>query len=591
MSKFYTYGSGWWLIYNPNIRGETMKIRDSEVRSDDGAGAEEEAPRRKDHLDDKEARRMAIDAFNGYKISFHDDEAGRREREIAKELIAFIRKLRFVYWMSEGEARQMAFDRYKMSLFGADIRVAEKIFNRIWKSKDARANFPLTQVGNAERFAHNFREDFRYVVETKEWLFWQDDQWRKDTDGREAKRKIVESLRSLKNLVDHLIRKGVDPKVVASVEQFWKSSENHRSISDILQMASNSREFEVFLEKVDSDAWKINTLDGPVDLKKRKLMKPDRRLLLTKRIPHRFDTKAECPNWEEFIDHLTGGEEERIKFLRDVVGYALTGDVTMKSFFVLLGPTNTGKTTFLEAIRHMMGDEYSRQAEFNTFLDTRNKSSISCDIAMLAGARFVSAAEATPDQKFDHGVMKRLTGGDRVPCRGMYKDPGSHKATYKIFMCTNFMPKIRFNDEALWNRLIVIPFDRVVPRADRRFLEKLKAEAPGIFQWALKGAYRCWRDGGFRIPDYVKEATLDKRDNTSDVDEFIFERCIRNPEARTLSGELFSAWKAWCIEKGKPVGTEKALAMNLKRLGFPETKIGGKRGRSGIALKAELRVA
>jgi putative DNA primase/helicase len=87
------------------------------------------------------------------------------------------------------------------------------------------------------------------------------------------------------------------------------------------------------------------------------------------------------------------------------------------------------------------------------------------------------------------GLVKQLTGGDRISARRMRENPWNFWPTHTIFMATNHKPEIRSTDNAIWNRIKLIPFTVSIPKdqQDRELPAKLRTELTGILTWAVRG--------------------------------------------------------------------------------------------------------
>jgi len=87
-----------------------------------------------------------------------------------------------------------------------------------------------------------------------------------------------------------------------------------------------------------------------------------------------------------------------------------------------------------------------------------------------------------------------LSGGDALVGRLLYHDQFTFNPTHKIWLSTTYKPDIRGQDEAIWNRLKLIPFEVrfVGKKRDKRLLDKLLRELPGVLAWGVRGAIAWW---------------------------------------------------------------------------------------------------
>ena len=87
---------------------------------------------------------------------------------------------------------------------------------------------------------------------------------------------------------------------------------------------------------------------------------------------------------ERFSKRLWGGVLSLSRSLQRAMGYSLTGSTREQCFFLLHGPTKTGKSTFVNIAKAALG-LYATQAETSTFLH-KDRETVRNDLADLADA-------------------------------------------------------------------------------------------------------------------------------------------------------------------------------------------------------------
>ena len=107
--------------------------------------------------------------------------------------------------------------------------------------------------------------------------------------------------------------------------------------------------------------------------------------------------------------------------------------------FFAHGPTATGKSSKLEAIRGVLGD-YAATADFETFLKRHGDAGIRNDVARLAGARLVISVEVDDGKALAEGLLKLLTGGDTVAARFLYRETFEFRPVFKLWLAANERP-------------------------------------------------------------------------------------------------------------------------------------------------------
>jgi len=267
------------------------------------------------------------------------------------------------------------------------------------------------------------------------------------------------------------------------------------------------------------------------------------------------------------------------------VGYSLTGSTSEQVLFLLHGLGANGKTVFLEVLSALLGD-YGTRTSSETFLH-KKQSGVPNDLAALRSARFVASVEVADGRRLAEVLVKELTGQDQITARFLFSEFFSFKPEFKIWLACNHRPLIRGTDHAIWRRIRLVPFLERIPddEQDKDLAEKLKAELPGILNWAIEGCL-LWRDRGLKAPEEVQMATQKYREEMDPLADFLTECCIVAPGVKCKAGPLYQAYKAWA-----EANSDRPMSLTAFGLALGERGIEGRRGtggtiyRHGVGLK------
>lgn len=339
------------------------------------------------------------------------------------------------------------------------------------------------------------------------------------------------------------------------------------------------------VDELDNDLDLFNTKAGTIHLPTAKLRKHNKRDLITKLSPIE-SLGGGSVHFQQFLESATNGDADLMSYLQRIAGYSLSGFTSQQEFYVLYGPTASGKSKFLEALKYAWGD-YSASLDINSLtLRRRSGSSPSPDIARLVGKRLVISSENNYSYRFDPAFVKLLTGEDTIVARHMYGDLFDFKPQFKLLIATNDLPILPEEDEAIWRRIRCIPFSNSIPESqrDRNLGDKLQKDAPAIINWALEG-YKKWRQEGLTEPKCVKKATLKYRMAMDAIDPWIEECCTLGPNEECSMSDLYKSFHDWNRDQGTPefrVISRRSFGRKLTAKGFKNVKINGKRARRGI---------
>lgn len=357
-----------------------------------------------------------------------------------------------------------------------------------------------------------------------------------------------------------------------------------KTVAAVERLAKADRRHAATVDQWDSDPWALNTPGGMINLKTGNCRPHDASDHVTKLTA--VAAGGECPQWLKFLSKITADEANLQSYLQRAAGYVLTGVTTEHALFFGYGTGGNGKGVFLNTLTAILGG-YATVAQMETFTASQHERHPT-DLAMLRGARLVTAQETEEGRNWAEARVKALTGGDPVTARFMRQDFFTFVPAFKLFIIGNHKPGIRNVDEALRRRLHLIPFDVQIPKTERdvELFEKLKPEWPGILAWMLEGCCK-WLKQGLNPPPTVLRATDTYLESEDSFGLWRDECCTCSGYGVEGSTELFKSWMRWCKATGENAGSQKRFAQTLQARGFQSTRLhDGKSAFRGIYLKA-----
>ena len=233
-----------------------------------------------------------------------------------------------------------------------------------------------------------------------------------------------------------------------------------------------------------------------------------------------------------------------------------------------------------------MGD-YAATAAMDVFVASRGERHPT-DVAMLHGARLVSASEIAKGRAWNENLIKALTGGDPITAHFMRQDNFTFTPAFKLVVIGNHKPQLQSVNEATRRRFNIVPFDRTPACPDAQLDEKLRAEAPGILRWLIDGCMDWQKANRLVRPKSVLEATKDYFATQDIFGQWLEEECDVEPGNRwkfATMGELFASWSDYAKRAGENPGTKTNLNEELKQRGLEYDRTNAARGFRGIRLK------
>jgi putative DNA primase/helicase len=268
-----------------------------------------------------------------------------------------------------------------------------------------------------------------------------------------------------------------------------------------------------------------------------------------------------CPSFEQFLRDIFDGDEELIGYMQRLLGYGITGKALLHLLIILWGKGRNGKGTLLETLKHVLGD-LAHKAEAELLLEqkaARASGSANSALMALRFKRLIWASETDEGRKFATAKVKELVGGDTIHARSPYaKRAVEFRPTHLLMLLTNSRPQASADDYALWQRIHLVPFKlSFVPNPqqpherqdDPTLQDRLRAEAPGILAWLVRGCLE-WQRIGLNPPEAVKAATSEYRAEEDTLGHFIDECCFVDPLAQVAAKRLYDAYRSWVESNG-----------------------------------------
>ena len=207
------------------------------------------------------------------------------------------------------------------------------------------------------------------------------------------------------------------------------------------------------------------------------------------------------------------------------------------------------------------------------------------ELAALKGARAVMTTEVDEGSFLSESLIKLMTGGDPIAARSLYAEPIEFVPCFKLFVAGNHKVVIRGTDEGIWRRIHLVPFEvTIAPEArDPNLFDKLKAELPGILNWAIAGC-RDWQAHGLCPPAEVTGAVADYRQEMDLLGLWLADCCIVDPALTIASTAAYWDYQVWAVASGLRPWSRIAFGRAL-RTRFKRDREGDGFFYTGLALK------
>ncbi len=317
----------------------------------------------------------------------------------------------------------------------------------------------------------------------------------------------------------------------------------------------------------------VHAANGMVDLTERPFaFKPFAKEFYSRnQSPIPFDPGAKCPRFlGELVKPALGDDD--IRLLQRWCGLALLGRNTAQVMLILSGTAGGGKGTIVNIINGVVGEANVHQLR-TEHLDSRFETSFYHDKTLLYGADVEPNFLNTPSAHY----LKSLTGNDLLTTETKGSSVSQRlRGDFNVVLTCNsrLMVKLQGDSEAWARRLLLIEFSqpppaKKIPNFDRLLLLE---EGPGILNWMLEGAVELLATFDAQEPFPVTQQQRERVSNLlseSDAARTFITTCVERsafPLDCITSSDLFTAYLAFCDERGWAPQTQRGFEMKAKDL-------------------------
>lgn len=409
-----------------------------------------------------------------------------------------------------------------------------------WKAPPRKSKFPTTAFGLVDYFAARIAKRLCFVPETGSWYYFDQPIWIAD----EAK-VHQHARRTLESLLERA--RAADDK---DAVQLFSTRATVQGIKSLLNDAATIPLVNVKLADFDQKAHLLAVANGVVNLKTGgfRLGRPKDRLMI--KAPAVFDENAKCPLFVKFVKFITKGRPDYIRYLQRALGYSLWGHTNMQQFFVVCGESGNGKGTLFHSMKEVLGPFVTIVApNLLSKAYSGNPNAPQPAIMALRRARMFQCTESGDGDKFDTAFIKQISGSDMLTGRALQGDQVQFSPVGKLWLSTNTLPEVAQQDEAMWRRMRILPFDAKIKNRDGDVEKRMYLEAPGILNWLICGAVKAGKSKGLPACEAVKKATRAARRNCDSVALWLGARCTTRKDSKVQASDAFASYVKFCRQQ------------------------------------------
>lgn len=476
-----------------------------------------------------------------------------------------------------------------------------------------------SDVGQATVLSREYEDRLRYSPSTDFLVyngrFWEESKPKAQAIAQElTTRQLDEADTEIKKATDELMKNGawellasMGPKKAAAVFnaeqarsfQKYENATTYRNFAikrrDSKYISAAMKEVHPMVEidqkALDADEYLLNTPSATYDLRVGLSSAQDHNAadLITKQTT--VDPSDEGMEiWEDALSTFFCGDKDLIRYVQDIAGLSAIGKVCVEGLIIAYGEGRNGKSTFWNTLSRVLGT-YSGNMSADT-LTVGCKRNVKPELAEVKGKRLIIAAELEEGMRLNTSNVKQLCSTDEIYAEKKYKDPFSFVPSHTLVLYTNHLPKVGALDDGTWRRLIVIPFNAKIEGASdiKNYADYLYEKAGGaILKWIMAGAKRViGKKFDIKKPAVVDEAIRKYKENNDWLTHFLDDCCEIDPSFSTKSGDVYNAYRSYCMQVGEYIRSTSDFYTALECAGFDRKRSKTARMLFGLQLKSDF---
>jgi len=285
--------------------------------------------------------------------------------------------------------------------------------------------------------------------------------------------------------------------------------------------------------------------NGVYNMTTKEILPHDSKYRFTYQFPIKYNPNALCPKTEAFMHQVL--TEDQYKTVVEWMGYYFYRLYSFKKAIIFVGEGDTGKTTLLETIIHLLGKE--------------NISSVS--LHKMTSDKFAAAHlyekhgnlvdELSAKDITDTGNFKIATGGGSISGEYKFGNQFSFQNFSKFTFACNRIPDVAdFDDEAYFNRWMIIRFENPIAIKIPNFISTIatEEERSGLFNLAMGGLESLLSNGAFSYGKSAMDTKTEMMKSGSSIAMFTAESIVQSPGFEMSKESMYEAYTTFCAEEG-----------------------------------------
>lgn len=297
--------------------------------------------------------------------------------------------------------------------------------------------------------------------------------------------------------------------------------------------------------------------NGVYNLDDKSFVEANPNIVVTNMIPWDYNPAAESDLVDKTLDKIACFDPNIRSLLEECMGSCLYRSNSFGKAFILTGEGANGKSTFIDMIKTMLGDENIASLDLKELGDRFKTAELYGKLANLGD-------DISADYVSNVSIFKKLVTGERVNVERKGSDPFEFNSYCKFVFSANDVPRMGGgkDSKALKRRFIIIPFNATFTKeSDADFNRDIKRElreqehTEYSLLVALRGLHRLLEANDYTASEKVDEQLKEYEISNNSIAAFV-EECKENDfagDCRIINEpctNVYRHYEEFCIRNG-----------------------------------------
>lgn len=322
-------------------------------------------------------------------------------------------------------------------------------------------------------------------------------------------------------------------------------------------------------ERVQADARYIAFLNGILDVVTLELLPFSSEMVMTNKIPWNYNPDAYNELADKTLNKLSCGDAVIRSLLEECIGYCFYRRNELGKAFILTGDKSNGKSTFLDCIKAVLGEQNISALDLKELGDRFTTSMMFGKLANIGddiGDDFLQGSQVS--------IFKKVVTGNRIKAERKGQDPFEFNPFIKLLFSANDIPRMKDKTGAVLRRLVIIPFNATFTKDDPEYNPYIKYDLiqqesiEYLIQLGVQGLKRILENQGFTKSEQVQQQLDDYETENNPIVAFIAEVGTDSIENQ-LTSDVFKRYQIFCNDNNMNPMSNIVFSKQInKRLGF-----------------------